>query len=365
VLFHKRGVASNTAATSILSLMICCAAAAENNLGMGVWATYEYLPGDDASEETFGQIKDEAVILYADGSASEGEGRLLYSSELRIGPGSFTDPDNNSTGDQVALHKAWVGWQLNDNHVVKVGKSQVPFGWKTHNFWPGDILLAGFGDQMDVGVKLTGDTGPWSYDAAFYLADDWGGESTDTVDDNGHWGTSDTYRKVQTLVGDLGYELADNQRIALSLQAGKIQDLTGLGDDDVDGDHWAAVAYYEGRFDNNTWLKASYIANERDMPDLHAQNAGLADTIENQRLAFEVGYDRGPYSFYIDASLAEPDTRGSDADTVFAFTPGFRYDYGPGWFYVEYLYQDGFVDANGQVGEGDFDALYITLDFYL
>jgi hypothetical protein len=73
----------------------------------------------------------------------------------------------------------------------------------------------------------------------------------------------------------------------------------------------------------------------------------------------------GDWSYYLDVSAADPGTAGNNADTVTAFAPGMRYDYGPGWFYVEYLTQDGFVDANGQVGEGDFDALYVTLDFYL
>lgn len=364
VALYKHGVTSKIAAASILTILASGATAADSNLGVGVWGTYEYLFDNDASEETFGQIKDEAIIFYADGSASEGEGNWLYSAELRMGPGSFTDPANNSTGDQFTVHKAWVGWELDDNHVVKVGKSQVPFGWKTYNFWPGDILLAGFGDQMDVGVKLTGQQDRWNYDAAFYLADDWGGTSTDTVDDNGHWGSSSTFRKVQTWVGNVSYDVAENHALGVSLQTGKLQDLTGLGDNQVDGDHSAAVLHYQGRMDD-FYAKASYITMDRDLPSLYRDDAGLPGTIENQRFALELGYDQGPWSYYVDLSSAEPDTAGSTAGRVNAIAPGLRYNYGPGWFYVEYLTQDGFVDANGQVGEGDFDALYVTLDFYL
>ena len=48
-----------------------------------------------------------------------------------------------------------------------------------------------------------------------------------------------------------------------------------------------------------------------------------------------------------------------------AFAPGMRYDYGPGCIYLEYLTQNGFIDRNGEVGEGDFDAIYLSVDFYL
>lgn len=357
---HFLGATALTAA----SLVLPATAFAENNFSAGIWGTYAYLPDDDTSQDTWGAFEGEALILYADGKAEPDEGRWLYSAEMRLGPGSFTDPANNSTGDQFTLHKAWVGWQLDEDHLVKVGKSQVPFGWKTYNFWPGDILLAGFGDQMDVGVKLSGERDVWRYDAALYLADDWGSTSTDTVDDNGHWGSATTFRKVQTWVGNLEYEWIENHTLGLSVQSGKLQDLTGLGDNRVDGSHDAAVLHYQGRFDA-FYAKASYITMSRDLPSLYRAEAELPGTIENQRLAVELGYDVGPWSYYVDLSSANPDTDGNAAGKVNAVAPGLRYDYGPGWVYVEYLTQDGFVDRNGQVAEGDFDALYISLDFYL
>lgn len=353
------------ALAGLISLAPGIASAAESNLSVGVWATYELIKDNETDEETHGAIKDEALIIYADGAAEPGEGSWLYSAELRIGPGSFTDPANNSTGDEFTLHKAWVGFKLDEKTTLRVGKSQVPFGWKTVNFWPGDILLAGFGDQMDVGLKLSGDRDNYDFDLAYYHADDWGEDSTDTVDDNGHWGSSTTYRKVQTLVGNALWDVADGQQLGLSVQAGRLQDLTGLStDNEVDGRHQAWVAYYQATRGPFT-AKASYIDMSRDLPDNHVINAGLAETIENQRLVAEFGYRRDNWFFYIDASMAKADTSGSDVDDIYSIAPGFSYDYGPGWIYVELLSQDGFVDRNGQVQEGDFDALYISLDFYL
>lgn len=330
-------------------------------LSAGVWMNYQYLYDNASSphKETRGDFGNEALILYADGQAPEGEGNWSYSAELRIGPGSFTDPDNNSTGDSFALHKAWVGWSFGENGLLRIGKSQVPFGWKTVNFWPGDILQAGFGDQMDVGAKFSNQVDALKYDLAYYHADDWGDKSTDTVDDNRHWGSSTTFRKVQTVVGNLEYEFMPGQRIALSAQGGRLQDLTDSGIGEVDGDHNAVVLWYHGEY-GPLYSKLEYIRMQRDLP------AGVGGArIKNSRIAAEVGYRTGPWFFYLDASMAQPDTAGSTADDVTAFAPGFSYDYGPGWIYVEVLTQNGDVDRNGQVQEGDFDALYISLDFYL
>ena len=86
--------------------------------------------------------------------------------------------------------------------------------------------------------------------------------------------------------------------------------------------------------------------------------------VQNTRSALELSYSQGDYFFYVDGNWASPDTDGNNAGDVAAYAYGMIYKYGPGWFYVEYLTQNGYVDANGVLGEGDFDALYVTLDYY-
>ncbi|MGC9386322.1 MAG: hypothetical protein ACP5D0_05215, partial [Hydrogenovibrio sp.] len=156
---------------------------AEHNFAGGVWFNYNYTyeGGDNPNE---GNIGDEALVLYADGQADPGDGIWSYAAEWRMGPGSFTDPKHNSTGNQMGMHKAWVGFDLAENNILKVGKSQVPFGWKTYNFWPGEMLIGGYGDQMDVGLKWHGQTDSLLYDVAYYHQDDFGDTSSDTMDDN-------------------------------------------------------------------------------------------------------------------------------------------------------------------------------------
>lgn len=356
---YCRSVAGAAAAMIVLPMPIF---AAETTLGVGVWANYRYVQDNDRDDETFGDFADEALILYADGKADDGEGNWSYSAELRIGPGSFTDPANNSTGDNYTLHKAWVGFDLGPG-TLQVGKSQVPFAWKTVNFWPGDGLQAGYGDQMDVGGKWLVDGELLDYQIAYYHADDWGETSTDTVDDNGHWGSATTYRKVQTVVGNIDIPVAPGQTLSFSAQAGRLQDLTTTAQD-VDGDHNAWAVHYHGIF-GPFYAKAEVFGLQRELPNAFRTANSLPDEIANLRGGVELGYRSGNWFWYIDAHVARPDTDGNPAGSIYSTSPGFSYDYGPGWIYIELLSQDGFVDRNGQVNEGDFDAFYASMDFYL
>ncbi|QQD19184.1 hypothetical protein I6N98_04835 [Spongiibacter nanhainus] len=336
-------------------------------LSAGVWWVYQNASEGDGD----GEFADPALIIY--GSDDGSHGPWGFSAEMRIGTGSFSNAETNNSGDNFTLHKAWISYQLDENNQVKVGKSQVPFGWKTSNFWPGDMLQGGYGDQMDVGLKLSGSASNFSYDVAYYTQDDWGKTSTDTVDDNGHWGSSangaETYRKGETLVLNADMEVADGHTIGASLQAGKLEDLaafTANGKARDDGDHQAADLHYyytQGNFN----FKYRYIDVQRDFSDLATCVAATLcpdGEIENQRHAIHLDYKMNKWLYYLEATTASSDTDGNSAGTVKAFAPGVSYQYGPGWLYLEYLWQDGFIDSFGDVGEGDFRAMYISFDFY-
>lgn len=340
--------------SALLMTMAPSHSIASPDISGGVWFNYQYQQNDESHKNSWGVIDSEALVIYADGQVADTP--WSYSAETRFGPGAFTDTENNSTGGQFALHKAWVGYQFDDGPQVLIGKSQVPFAWATYNFWPGDMFLAGYGDQMDVGVKVSQTLDRLHYDAALFLADDWS-TSTDTMDDNGHWGSKATYRKVQTLVGNLSYALNDYVQVGVSAQSGGLQELIS-GTGEVSGDHSAAALYYTANY-YGFWGKVSAITTERNLPEEY-----LDATIENTRYAAELGYSTGNWSFYTDLTYAEPGTEGNDSNTIRAFAPGLSYKYGPGWMYLEYLTQNGYFDRDGQALEGDFDALYATIDFY-
>lgn len=348
-------------------------------LSAGVWWVYQYTLDSDFSgtassafdedldAETGGNFANPAFVLYANDDDSHGPWH--FAAELRIGTGSFTDASNNDSGDALAVHQAWIGYDLDDAHSFTVGKSQVPFGWKTVNFWPGDLLQGGYGDQMDVGLKLSGERDRLTYDLAYYHQDDWGEDTTDTVDDNGHWGGSDTYRKIKTGVANLDFSIADGNTVGVSYQNGRMQDLSATDPKNQNdgGRHDAFDIHYYldiGRFVG----KYRYIDTERDfrnMPDFLASGSEPADDhVKTQRHAAHLGWKQNNWYYYLEATTATTDTRNNENGRVNAYAPGVRYQYGPGWLYLEYLWSNGDIDANGDVYEADFRTVYASFDFY-
>ena len=364
------------AATAVCTPITATAGA---ELSAGVWWVYQNVTNsdfnatsfnEDLDNETGGNFADPALILYADDDGSHGPWH--FSAETRIGTGSFTSPANNNSGDNFTLHKAWIGYDLTEDASLKLGKSQVPFGWKTVNFWPGDGLQGGYGDQMDVGLKLSGDAGAIHYDAAYYHQDDWGEDSTDTVDDNGHWGSSATYRKIKTGVLNVDWNFLEHHTVGASAQYGRMQDLVPVaaGNPSASNDEGVHQAYdLHYMFEMDNWsAKYRFISVERDFDGMDAllasADAPVDNKIENQRHVVEVGYNHNDWFYYVDAGVASTDTTGNDADDVQFIAPGVRYQYGPGWIYFEYLQSDGDINAYGDVYESDFDAVYVAFDFY-
>ena len=242
------------------------------------------------------------------------------------------------------------------------------------NFWPGEMLRGGYGDVQDIGVRFEDRVGAWRYAVGYFHADDFGGTSTDTMDDNGHWGQSVcdngagdcdlAYRKVQTLAGTLDWEIDAHHTLGLGAQAGRLQDLAPLVDESntvsgrsrVNGDHQALALNYQYRRGN--WqLAAQHIEVRRDLPRVE-------ETVRNGRQVLTTGYHRDRWFFFVEGSSAKSRTQGATTDRVYGWSPGARYHYGPGWIYLEYLWQNGDIDRAGDIVEGDFDAVYLTADFY-
>ncbi len=358
-LLRQVGLCAGLAMTANVAL-------ASPEISGGVWFNYTYqFDGDkdtvDSERNSLGTFGDEAFALFVD--SSDDKSPWVYSAELRIGPGSFTDSANNSTGSDIVLYKAWVGYQFADDSLLTLGKSQVPFGKSNANFWPGVLLKRGYGNQQDIGISWSSNYQGLDYNLAYFHADDWG-TSTDTPDDNGAWGSKDTYRKVHTVVADGSREFAEGQRLGISAQYGRLQDLTGLdASNPVDGRHAAGVIYYDAQF-NNLYVNAQYIHTYRKLPSNHWQSADLNEEVKNDRYALSVGYQQGDWAYYVDAIWANPKTAGNDVGTRSSFAPGVSYNYGPGSIYAELQIQDGRIDRNGMVIEDDYSAFFVTVDYY-
>lgn len=358
----------NILLTTLSFLLLSSGAKADDfPISFGLWANYSYITDGAVDQGSAGTVGDEGLVVYVDHSFENT--KWSFSGEFRAGPGSFTDKKNNTSGHEYTFHKAWVQYKHDDTFKAIIGKSQVPFGWKTANFWPGDMFQAAYGDQMDVGVKLIKSVNDFSLTAAYYHSDDWGSRSTDSTDDNRHWGSSSTYRKVRTYVGEIMYYVNSKHKLSISLQTGGLQDLTTHNDDGpVSGDHYAGVVTYQGKFDT-MYLKAEAIYAQRDLPEnyynsLEYQSTGRLQEIETFRGALELGYEAKDWFYYLDVTWADTMTRGNDTNIISAYAPGIRYSYGSGWIYLEYLTQNGWMDRNADTNKGNFSALYLSVDYY-
>ena len=360
---------------SLLALAIAASATApayaSTAISGGIWLNHQQTTEDTGSDNsereasTLGNVNSEALILYIDHQQEDSDWQL--SAEWRTGQGSFSDSANNNSGDTSGFHKLWVGYNFSEDRQLVIGKSQVPFGFGTINFWPGDMGLGGYGDQLDVGVKFSDKQDAISYDLAWYISDDFGASSTDTMDDNGHWGSSSTYRKVNTAVANIGYDLSPNSTVGLSYQKGELQDLTPTSDDSDStfGGHNAWDVWYTGTY-GNLGVMAQVMGTQRD--GLDKIGAG-ADEVKTLRQSLTVSYATGPFNYYVEYTGVASDTDGNDADDMVAFAPGVSYNYGPGWIYAEYLTQSNYLDSNSDVADstGDdakFSAMYLTIDYY-
>jgi hypothetical protein len=360
---------------SLLALAIAASATApayaSTAISGGIWLNHQYVTEETGTEtteregSTLGSTNSEALVLYIDHQQEDSAWQL--SAEWRTGPGSFSDSDNNSTGDTSGFHKLWVGYNFSKDRKVVIGKSQVPFGFGTTNFWPGDMGLGGYGDQMDVGVKFSDKQDAISYDLAWYVSDDFGAKSTDTTDDNKHWGSSTTYRKVNTAVANIGYDLSESSTIGFSYQQGELQDLTGTqpDTDSTFGGHNAWDVWYTGTY-GNVGVKAQVMGTQRNGLDKIGTDK---DEVKTTRQSLTVSYAAGPFSYYIDYTGVATHTKDNDASDMVAFAPGVSYNYGPGWIYAEYLTQSNYLDRNADVADAANDdyklsATYLTIDYY-
>ncbi len=376
---------------SILALAIAATTAvpayASTSISGGIWLNHQnvlveddFNDADQRDQATLGDVNSEALILYIDHQQEDSPWQL--SAEWRTGPGSFSDGAHNTTGDTSGFHKLWVGYNYSEDRKLVIGKSQVPFGWATINFWPGDMALGGYADQNDVGIKFSDKIDEISYDLAWYISDDFGETSTDSMDDNNHWGSigggASLYRKVNTGVINAGYDLSDSQTLGFSYQQGELQETTSVNagsdntkdpaDDSTFGGHNAWDVWYTATY-GNLGVMAQVMGTQRD----GLNNVGaIAKEVKTMRHALSLSYAAGPFNYYVEYTAASTDTKGNKASDMVGYAPGVSYNYGPGWIYAEYLTQTNFIDGNGDVADmGDvnntdykFSAMYLTIDYY-
>ncbi|GEM_PF-3395030 len=411
-----KSLAASGAALTLAAPMSSALGALEDSVSFGAWFNYEYVNDNKADENVGGDIDYPSFNIYVNHHPDDTP--WFLDAELRIGEGSF----QSFSGDdrEWGFKELAVGRSYGEAWTMRLGKTEVPFTYSRFNFWPGERMARGFGDQYNPGLRLDYDPSGSAFDMSlmFIKSQNWGDDTT-SQDDGAkigydvnslgqHWGSNETYRKVNTLVGDFGITTGDF-RHGLSVQAGQLATQEGVYNDitpddpsTIDGGdetetHWAAGLYTEGSVEALELAGQVVHFDQGDLGDLYASDTeddkGRAPANEEfepgevtsfetrgegQMAMLSAGYNAGDFFNYADLSMRFPDS-DLDQDDTTDLVLGSRYDYGPGWIYAEFtltnltqedtpvsfqedapVSQGGFYTTSGDRQE----TVHLTMDYY-
>ncbi|MBK5937238.1 hypothetical protein [Halorhodospira halophila] len=398
-----------------LATPMSSALALDDVLSFGAWVNYTYDVDNDANEDRAGDLDLPAGIIYA----NHEHGDWFFDSELRFGTGSF----QSFSGDdrEWGFKELAIGRHYGEEWTMTVGKTEVPFTYSRFNFWPGERLARGFGDQYNPGIRFDFDpaNNPMDMSFMFIKSQNWGTDTTSQDDGAGvgaigqHWGSNETYHKINTLVADIGFTQG-NFRHGASFQAGQLANQDGVWDvsgvelddrfpdaDDIDTlsgaqeteTHWAAGLYTEGSIE--AWDLAAQLVHydqgdvdefgELAASDQYTEGptgvitgnfdpddgpTGVFTQGSGQVMMLSAGLDAGDWYHYGDLTGRSPDSDFDNQDDTYDLVLGTRYNYGPGWIYAELQLDNITGEDDGITGDGDAgdrdstQAVYLTMDYY-
>lgn len=177
------------------------------------------------------------------------QGRWTGSAQYRL---YYYDETDRSTH---FLHHAWLGYQLDNESLIKAGVNKVPFGnlpFNSHSYFFSLAYYIGLEDDYDLGVKYTRQAGPWRWDAAYYVADE--GSYHGKSDDSARYSydvvksPASANHEEHQVNTRLSYAIDHSQdsqsEVGVSVQAGRIpNEATGKR-----GMHVAAAMHWDGSY---------------------------------------------------------------------------------------------------------------------
>lgn len=150
-----------------------------------------------------------------------------------------------------AIHHGWIGYDLEDFGIVKLGISQVPFGilpYAAHNYWFGVPYYLGLADDYDLGIQYLYEDGPWDLRLAFFKNSELGDASNleryafDIVR-LGEQQNEETNQFNARLAHTFSLPSGSSHEVGLSVQYGGLYNRTT----GRNGHHWAVGTHWDAR----------------------------------------------------------------------------------------------------------------------
>lgn len=148
-----------------------------------------------------------------------------------------------------SIHHAEVGYRLDENNVITIGVTQVPFGmepYSSNSFWFSGAYYVGLEDDYDTGITWQNNNGNWSTDLAYFFNAEYDDGarferySFDIASTSERANREDgqSNARIQYREGD--------HTLGASFQFGQFVNSHSLDK----GDHWAIGVHYFGQFSN-------------------------------------------------------------------------------------------------------------------
>ncbi|MBK5942566.1 hypothetical protein [Halorhodospira halophila] len=349
-----------------LATPMSSALALDDVLGFGAWMNYSY---NDEEDETAGNIDFESFNIYANHEHDD----WFFDAEVRFGSGSFQNFSGQTVADDGDDSLAWgikelaIGRHYGDDWTMTVGKTSIPFAWSRYNFWPGARQASGFDDSDGTGIRFDWDPGTELDGSLMFVKNQNMGDDPTQQDDGtfGFWEGDNDYFRGNTLIGDVGFTALET-RWGFSAQAGE---LISTGDASESESFYALSPYFEGTYGGID------VSGKIVHYDLEDEVEGTPTPDEGQVLALSAGVPQGDWYHYTDLSMQLPDDDSSlrlddsaDADNTMDAVLGTRYNYGPGWIYLEALVTN-VTEEDNPTGTGVYEddtnfVIDITMDYY-
>ena len=364
-------------AAAAMAMPMSSALALDDVLGFGAWINYEY---DNEADETAGNIDYESFNIYANHEHDD----WFFDAEVRFGGGSFQNFSGDTFEDTTqswGIKELAIGRHYGEEWTMTIGKTSIPFAWSRYNFWPGARQASGFDDSDGTGIRFDWDPVDSQIDSSlmFVKNQNMGDDPTQQDDGTfGFWQGGDqnddlAYYRGNTLIGDIGFTAYDT-RWGFSAQGGQLIGYDGsrIGTDDTES-FWAVSPYFESQLGNFD------VSGKLVHYDLGDDVGGVSTPGEGQVAALSAGFAQGDWYHYTDLTMHLPDdgssivTNGAnadDADNTIDAVLGSRYNYGPGWIYLEYYAtnvtsEDNPTGNTGYVYQDDVNhVVNITMDYY-
>jgi hypothetical protein len=179
------------------------------------------------------------------------------------------------------LQYAWLGYNFNSDHQVRVGINLVPFGllpYSSVSWYENLSYYVGLEDDSDLGIKYMSKLGQWNLQLAYYLTGE--GDYTGITNDSARYsfdlakdeGAANREKNQFNfrLAYDYIYSPKARAEFGVSLQYGQVHN----SETNRNGDHYAAAIHMEGNY--NAWhIKLAAMRYEYYLENLVEDNKDI------------------------------------------------------------------------------------------